>query len=271
MKAIEVENLSYSYPDGTAALDEVSFSIEKGESIALLGPNGAGKSTLLLHMNGLLRGSGYVRVMGREILEDSLSWIRSRVGMVFQDPDDQLFMPTLEEDVAFGPMNMGLSPEDVQERVAWALESVGLSGLYEKSPHHLSFGQRKRAALATVLSMRPEVLVLDEPTSNLDPRSKRDMVSLIRGMQMKGTTIITATHDVNMVPLLADRILLLNRRLILDGDVREVLLRRDILEELGLEMPLLADIFEELRKDGLYSGPAPFTKEEVMAALKVII
>jgi len=271
MLDIEVESICYSYPDGTLALDNVSFSMHKGESVALLGPNGAGKSTLLLHLNGLLRGKGFVRVLGREIREDNLSWIRCHVGMVFQDPDDQLFMPTLEEDVAFGPTNMGLPEKEVQERVAWALESVGLFGLSGKSPHHLSFGQRKRAALATVLSMRPEVLVLDEPTSNLDPRSKGDMVSLIRRLQLEGTTVITATHDVNLVPLLADRILLLNRKLVYDGEVKEVMLRRDILEELGLEMPLLAEVFEELRKEGLYLGPTPFTKEEAKSALNELI
>jgi len=267
MKAIEVEDLNYSYPDGTKALDEVTFSLQKGESVALLGPNGAGKSTLLLHLNGLLRGQGRVRVLEREISDGNLSWIRNQVGMVFQDPDDQLFMPTLEEDVAFGPINMGLSGEEVRERTTWALESVGLLGLSGKSPHHLSFGQRKRASLATVLSMRPQILVLDEPTSNLDPKSKKDMVSLIRKLQMGGATIIAATHDVNLVPLLADRILLLNRRVVCDGESREVLLRRGLLERLGLEMPILADLFEELRDDGGYTGPTPFTKAEARRAV----
>jgi cobalt/nickel transport system ATP-binding protein len=155
--------------------------------------------------------------------------------------------------------------------VHWALESVGLLGLSEKSPHHLSFGQRKRASLATVLSMRPMVLVLDEPTSNLDPRSKIEMISLIRKLQVEGTTIITATHDVNTVPLLADGILLLNRRLVSNGEAREILQKRDPLKELGLEMPLFADLFEELRADGGYSGPTPFTKEEAKAALKIYL
>jgi cobalt/nickel transport system ATP-binding protein len=267
MNAVEVENLSYSYPDGTAALKSVSFSIREGESVALLGPNGAGKSTLLLHFNGLLRGEGRVRILGREIADESLGWIRSRVGLVFQDPDDQLFMPTLEEDVAFGPMNMGLSEEEVSARVTWALQSVGLSSLSGKSPHHLSFGQRKRAALATVLSMKPSVLVLDEPTSNLDPKSKMEMVSLIRRLQREGTTIITATHDVNLVPILADSILLLEKKLVASGGTREILLQRDLLARLGLEMPILPDLFEQLRSDGGYFGPTPFTREEARETL----
>jgi cobalt/nickel transport system ATP-binding protein len=267
MKVIEVENLIFSYPDGTSALEGVSFSVEKGESVALLGPNGSGKSTLLLHLNGLLRGRGTVRIMGKEIEEHSLSWIRSRVGMVFQDPDDQLFMPTLGEDVAFGPVNMGLSDGEVQETVAWALQSVGLSGLSEKSPHHLSFGQRKRAALATVLSMRPMVLVLDEPTSNLDPRSKKEMVLLIRMLQNNGTTVITATHDANLVPSMADRILLLDRKIVADGDVRQILCSRDLMDGLGLEMPLLVDLFETLREEGGYSGVTPFAKGEAVKAI----
>lgn len=267
MKVIEVENLIFSYPDGTSALEGVSFSVEKGESVALLGPNGSGKSTLLLHLNGLLRGRGTVRIMGREIDDHSLSWVRSRVGMVFQDPDDQLFMPTLGEDVAFGPVNMGLSDREVQETVDWALKSVGLSGLSEKSPHHLSFGQRKRAALATVLSMRPMVLVLDEPTSNLDPRSKKEMVLLIRMLQNNGTTVITATHDANLVPSMADRILLLDRKIVADGDVRQILCSRDLMDGLGLEMPLLVDLFETLREEGCYSGVTPFAKEAAAKAI----
>ncbi|MDD4162005.1 MAG: ATP-binding cassette domain-containing protein [Methanothrix sp.] len=271
MKAIEIENLVYSYPDGTRALNGVSFALEEGESVALLGPNGAGKSTLLLHLNGLLRGQGTVRILGREIEEHSLGWIRSRVGMVFQDPDDQLFMPSLEEDVAFGPQNMGLSRDKVQERVAWALQSVGLFGLSEKSPHHLSFGQRKRAAFATILSMKPKVLVLDEPTSNLDPRSKKEMVSLIRKLQSNGTTIITATHDVNLVLLLADRILLLDRKIVAEGDVHQILCRRDLMDQLGLEMPLLADLFQTLREVGIYFGATPFEKDDAVKAIKDLL
>jgi len=267
MKAIEAISLVFSYPDGTPALEGASFSVERGESVALLGPNGSGKSTLLLHLNGLLRGQGTVRIMGREITEENLNWARSQVGMVFQDPDDQLFMPTLEEDVSFGPRNLGLSEVAVQEAVSWALRSTGLVDLAAKSPHHMSFGQRKRAAIATVLSMGTPVLVLDEPTSNLDPRSKREIATLIRRLQEKGTTIITATHDANLVPSMADRVLLLNRKVVADGDVHQILCRRDLLKGLGLEMPLLADLFERLREEKIYSGATPFAVE--MAAKEI--
>jgi cobalt/nickel transport system ATP-binding protein len=269
--AIEVENLSYSYSDGTRALNQVSFSLAEGESLAILGPNGAGKSTLLLHLNGLLRGQGKVRIRNREIGDESLRWVRSQVGMVFQDPDDQLFMSRLEEDVAFGPTNMELSQKEVDERVQWALKCVGLSDQAAKVPHHLSFGQRKRAAFATVLSMRPPVLVLDEPTSNLDPRSRMEMVSLIREQQRNGTAIITATHDVNLVPLLADRVLLLNRSIVAEGSVHQIMSRRDLMDDLGLEMPILADLFETLQEEGLYSGAIPFKKGEAIGTIREML
>lgn len=269
--AIEVEELSYTYSDGTRALDKVSFSLAEGESLALLGPNGAGKSTLLLHLNGLLRGQGKVRIGNKEISDESLRWVRSQVGMVFQDPDDQLFMPTLAEDVAFGPANMGLPQEEVDERVQWALQCVGLSALSAKVPHHLSFGQRKRAAFATVLSMRPQVLVLDEPTSNLDPRSRMEMVSLIREQQRKGTAIITATHDVNLVPLLADRILLLNKSIVAEGSVHQIMSRRDLMDDLDLEMPILADLFKTLQEESLYSGVIPFRKDDAIGAMREVL
>ena len=266
--AVEVSDLCYSYPGGAVALEGVSFRLRRAGSLALLGPNGAGKSTLLLHLNGLLSGTGSVRIMGREAVGKNLSWIRKKVGMVFQDPEDQLIMPSLWEDVAFGPRNQGLSEEEVERNVLWALDVVGLTELRERSPQSLSFGQKKRAALATVLSMRPEILVLDEPTSNLDPRSKKEVVELMRSLQEMGTTIIISTHDVNLVPLLADEVLLLNRRVVAQGETRNIMRRRDLLEGLGLELPLLADLFEELREEGRYLGQTPFTKEEAKRALQ---
>ncbi|MDD4579284.1 MAG: ATP-binding cassette domain-containing protein [Methanothrix sp.] len=272
MSIIEIEDLVYYYPDATLALDGVNFQAEKSESIALLGPNGAGKSTLLLHINGLLRGhSGTVKVLDRMVEDKNVSWLRRRVGIVFQDPDDQLFMPTLAEDVAFGPCNMGLSKDQVNERVNWALQSVGLADLKEKASHHLSFGQKKRAALATVLSMKPEVLVLDEPTSNLDPRSKMQMVLLIRSLQDSGTTIITATHDVNLVPYLADRTVLLDKKVAAMGSTRQILGNRELMEGLGLEMPILADVFERLNRDGIHSQDTPMTRAEAADAIRQIL
>ena len=272
MSIIEIEDLVYYYPDATLALDGVNFQAEKSESVALLGPNGAGKSTLLLHINGLLRGhSGIVKVLDRMVEDRNLSWLRRRVGIVFQDPDDQLFMPTLAEDVAFGPANMGLSKDQINERVNWALQSVGLTDLKEKASHHLSFGQKKRAALATVLSMKPEVLILDEPTSNLDPRSKMQMVLLIRSLQDIGTTIITATHDVNLVPYLADRTVLLDKKVTAMGSTRQILGNRALMEGLGLEMPILADVFERLHEENIHLPITPMTKDEAIDAVREII
>jgi cobalt/nickel transport system ATP-binding protein len=166
---------------------------------------------------------------------------------------------------------MGLTQEEVDERVKWALQRVGLSDLSAKVPHRLSFGQRKRAAFATVLSMRPPVLVLDEPTSNLDPRSRMEMVSLIREQQRKGTAIITATHDVNLVPLLADRILLLNKSIVAEGDIHQIMNRRDLMDDLSLEMPILADLFKTLQEESLYSGAIPFRKDEAVEAIREML
>lgn len=269
--AIEVVGLSYRYPDGTVALDGVDFSIERGSSVALLGPNGAGKSTLLLHLNGLLRGEGIVRILGREMEEATLPWVRRQVGLVFQDPDDQLFMPSLEEDVAFGPRNLGLSEREVEVNVSWALKVVGLTGMAGRCPHHLSFGQKKRAALATVLSMRPEVLILDEPTSNLDPRSKGEVISLIGELKRRGTTILTAIHDVNIVPAIADQVLLLDRKVVEFGPTREVLVKRGLLKGLGLDVPAIADLFISLKDGGRYAGEIPFTRDEALSALAQIV
>lgn len=269
--AIEVVGLTYRYPDGTLALDGVEFSVRRGSSVALLGPNGAGKSTLLLHLNGLLRGEGTVRILDRVVEEASLPWVRGRVGLVFQDPEDQLFMPSLWEDVAFGPRNLGLSEGAVEENASWALEVVGLSDLAERCPHHLSFGQKKRAALASVLSMRPKVLILDEPTSNLDPRSKGEVVSLIAELKRGGTTIMVATHDVNTVPLIADQVLLLDRKVVEIGPAREVLVKRDLLKDLGLAVPDIPDLFCTLRDEGCWMGDIPFTKEEALETLAGIV
>lgn len=265
--AVEVEDLSYSYPQSGVALDRVSFRMQRGRSLGLLGPNGAGKSTLLLHLNGLLSGDGFVRILGREVSKENLLWIRRKVGMVFQDPDDQLIMPSLWEDVAFGPRNLGLPEAEVKRDTLWALQVVGLVSLAERSPQSLSFGQKKRAALATALSMRPEILVLDEPTSNLDPKSKRDIVALMKILRENGTTIIVSTHDVNLVPQLVDEVLLLNRRVVSLGKTEDIMSERKLLEGQELEMPLFADLFEDLRMECGYNGPLPFTKEEAKKAI----
>ncbi len=227
--------LSYAYPDGTRALRDVDLCIDEGESVALLGPNGAGKSTLLLHLNGVLAVSDRVHIGGLPVLQENLSEVRRRVGLVFQDPDDQLFSPSVFDDVAFGPLNLGVPPDEVRKRVDAALEKVGMAGYGDRSPFHLSFGERKRIALATVLSMEPSLLVLDEPTSNVDPRARREIIELLRGM---GLTKVIASHDMDMVAELCDRVMVLAEgRVVADGPVDEILTDVELLERNGLEPP----------------------------------
>jgi cobalt/nickel transport system ATP-binding protein len=237
---IELSGIRYTYPDGTLALDGVDLVVSEGESVALLGPNGAGKSTLLLHLNGILRpAEGGVTVEGVPIGDDTVRDVRSRVGMVFQDPDDQLFMTTLYDDVAFGPLNMGLERDEVDSRVHDALHAVGLAHETSRPGQHLSFGQRKRAALATVLAMRPRVLVLDEPTSNLDPRARREMIALLAGLS---ATKIVATHDMDMALRLCDRAVIVDGgRVVADGPAAELMSDAELLESHGLEVPASLD------------------------------
>ena len=238
MKSIvTVHNLSYRYPDGTEALREISFEIGEGESVALMGPNGAGKTTLFLHLNGLLTGNtGIVRMFG-SVLDGkkSLREIRRRVGIVFQNPEDQLFCPTVFDDVAFGPLNYELSPEEVKLRVQNALEAVGMSGFEDRVSHHLSFGEKKRISLATVLSMKPEMILLDEPTSNLDPRSRRKVIEVIGSLEVAK---VIATHDLEMVLELCERgIIMDGGQVVADGRTSDILRDKSLLEAHGLEVP----------------------------------
>jgi cobalt transport protein ATP-binding subunit len=235
-EAISIEDLSYTYPDGTEALRDVSLSVERGERLGLVGPNGAGKSTLLCHLNGLLRGEGRVAVCGIPVEPGQLREVRLKTGLVFQDPDDQLFMPTVFEDTAFGPLNMGLEREEVEQRVQRALAAVDMSYATGRSSHHLSFGERKRVCVATVLSMQPEVLALDEPTTNLDPRHRREMIQLLLGL---GMTLVIASHDLDAVLDLCTRVVLLEGgRLVAEGPTEEILTDRHLLEAHSLELPL---------------------------------
>jgi cobalt/nickel transport system ATP-binding protein len=234
-EAIRVENLHYRYPDGTYALKGVSLCVGEGESVAIVGPNGAGKTTLLLHFNGILRGSGKVFVFGEEVTSRNLLSVRKLVGLVFQDPDDQLFMPTVIEDVAFGPLNLGMSQEEAIKRAINALEMVGMSYAANKSPHQLSFGERKRVAIATVLAMEPKVLVLDEPTANLDPRSRRQLLSLLRRLKV---TKIVATHDLDAALFLCDKAILMDDgQIVAIGETREIFFDEALMEAHGLEVP----------------------------------
>jgi cobalt/nickel transport system ATP-binding protein len=190
---LDVRGLAYAYPDGHQALFGVTLQVRAGERVALLGPNGAGKTTLVLHLNGILQpGAGTVEVSGLAVGKSTLSEIRRRVGIVFQDPDDQLFMPRVREDVAFGPANLGLRGAALEQRIMAALDMVGMADYADRPPHHLSFGQRRRVAVATVLAMRPEILVLDEPSSNLDPASRREFADILRRLDV---TVLMVTHD----------------------------------------------------------------------------
>ena len=234
---IEIQDLEFAYPDGTKALQQVSFRITHGESVALIGANGAGKSTILLHLNGcLFPTKGSARIGDVPITKSTLQSIRRTVGMVFQNPDDQLFMPTVYDDVAFGPLNLGFPLEEVQLKVMSALEQVGLAHVKNKSPYRLSEGQKRSIAIATVLSMNPDILVMDEPTSNLDPKSRRNLINLL---QTFTHTKIIATHDLDMVLDICERTIILNNgRIVADGDTTELFQNADLLEQSHLEQPL---------------------------------
>ncbi len=234
---VEVANLRYSYPDGTQALQSISFRITHGESVAIVGANGAGKSTLLLHLNGYLTPQeGSVRIGGFPLTRQTLGEIRRTVGMVFQDPDDQLFMPTVYDDVAFGPLNLGLPREEVEARVGDALNRVGAAHLRDRPPYRLSGGEKRTAAIATVLAMSPDILVMDEPSSNLDPSARRRLIQLLKSFEH---TRITATHDLDMVLELCTRTIVLHEgRVVADGPTVAVFRDEELLAASHLEKPL---------------------------------
>ena len=234
--AVEVRGLRYSYPGGFPALRGVDLALAPGEKAALVGPNGAGKSTLLLHLNGILRaGEGEVHIAGLPVVQPNLGRVRALVGLVFQNPDDQLFSPTVLEDVAFGPLYMGLEESEVRRRVDEALAAVHMQGYGARMPHRLSLGERKRVSIATVLAMEPAVLALDEPSSGLDPRSRR---ALIRLLQELPQAMLVATHDMHLVRDLLRRTVILDAGLVVaDGPTSEILGDMHLLEEHGLEAP----------------------------------
>ena len=232
---LHVQDLHYSYHDGHTALRGVSFEMLAGEKVALVGPNGAGKSTLMLHLNGILTGQGDVTVGDKRIARDNLPAIRATVGLVFQNPDDQLFSPTVFEDVAFGPLHMGLPKGEVEGRVMSALQAVRMSGYRDRLSHHLSVGEKKRIAIATVLSMDPQILVLDEPSAGLDPRARRTLINLLRELPI---TMLVSTHDMRLVEELFPRTIVMDEGLIVaDGRTREILADEKFLNEHGLEKP----------------------------------
>ena len=235
--ALEVIDLNYRYPDGTEVLRDARFHIHPGERVALLGSNGAGKTTLVFHLNGIFRPqSGSVRVAGLPLVDENLKEIRRRVGIVFQDPDDQLFMPTVRQDVAFGPANYGVEGDELESRVTDALTAVGMLEVADRPPHHLSLGQRRRVAVATVLAMRPEIVVLDEPSSNLDPASRRELAGILTSLEI---TMLMVTHDLPYALELCPRSLVINDgRIIADGPTSEILSNRDLMKANRLELPL---------------------------------
>ena len=229
---IEINNLSYSYAAGHEVLDDICLRVNSAEKVALVGPNGAGKTTLLLHLNGILKGRGHVCVNGLNVEGKNLPAIRSLVGMVFQSPDDQLFSASVYEDVAFGLVYQGLEKCVIEERVREALDAVALKGLEKRPPFQLSLGEKKRAALASVLSLQPKVLAMDEPTAGLDPRGKRELVGLLRSLPV---TMLAATHDMALVEDLFARMVILDQgRIVYDGSTFEALKNRDLLENHGL-------------------------------------
>jgi len=226
-EVVSIENLSYVYPDGQRALCGVSLSIQEGETVALIGPNGAGKSTLLLHLNGLLHShDGVVKVLGQPVHEKNLKTIRRLVGIVFQNPDDQLFSPTVFDDVAFGPLNLGMKEPEVRCAVQQALKVVGMTGYEKRTPHHMSLGEKRRIAIATVLAMSPSVLVLDEPSANLDPYGKWHLIELLRSLPQ---TKLIVSHDLEMVQALCSRVIVMD-----EGSVVAIGAQQVILEDKSL-------------------------------------
>ena len=253
---LSTENLSFTYPDGTQALKNINIEIEKGEKVAIIGPNGAGKSTLFSHFNGLTEPtSGCVKIEGKAISfeKDELLKVRQKVGIVFQDPNDQLFAPTVKEDIAFGPMNLGLSYDEVEKRVEDALKMVGMENYENKTPHHLSGGQQKRIAIAGIIAMKPEIMILDEPTAGLDPAGRDEILELLARMRRDlGITIILVSHSMEDVAKYVDRLFVMNDgELMLEGAPKEVFRHYKELEAVGLAAPQVTYIMHELKEKGL--------------------
>jgi cobalt/nickel transport system ATP-binding protein len=271
--AVDMQDVQYRYPDGSVALDGINLQVGRRERAVVLGANGAGKSTLLAVMCGVLQPSrGTIKILETKLTRKTARRLRASIGLAFQEPDNQLFMPTLWEDVAFGPLNMGLAAREVESRVEEALEVVGLTDLRDRPPHHLSVGEKKRAAIATVLAMHPKILVLDEPTAHLDPKSRVDFIAFLAKLHAKGDlTLITATHDVESVPLFADRAYVLSQgRVVAAGTVSEVFANSDLLAQAHLAPPILTQLFQEIPLIGTRfpDEPLPLTIRDAARVLR---
>lgn len=273
---LETKNLSYTYHDGTQALKNVNIKIRKGEKIAIMGPNGAGKSTLFSHFNGLNEPtSGHVEIDGEKIIfeRDELIKVRQKVGIVFQDPNDQLFAPTVKEDVAFGPMNLGLEYSEVEKRIKESLEMVGMSGFEEKTPHHLSGGQQKRVAIAGIIAMRPDIMILDEPTAGLDPEGVDKVLDILNNLNNEGISIVISSHDIEMVNQFADKIFVLHDgEIIAEGDKHQIFSDKELLKKAHLKAPVTTEILYKLKENGLDVDTEKIsieeTVEEILKATK---
>lgn len=270
VNCIEVRDLFFRYEDGTQALQGINLDIKKNTRVAILGPNGAGKSTLLLHFNALnLPQAGKVRVEGLEVSKKTEKVVRTKVGMVFQDPDDQIFSMTVKEDVSFGPLNMGLSSEEVQARVQSALKAVRIENLGEKAPYHLSYGQKKRVAIAGVLAMSPDIIILDEPFAYLDPKGKRGLRQILEDLSQEGKTVVIATHDVDLAAEWADKIVVIQEGKVLAEGDKKILINPKVIEQADLDFPIVAKIFRELLEHDDES--IPMTIQEAITKMKGIM
>lgn len=252
---LSTENLSFTYPDGTQALKNINIEIEKGEKVAIIGPNGAGKSTLFSHFNGLTEPtSGCVKIEDKPISfeKDELLKVRQKVGIVFQDPNDQLFAPTVKEDIAFGPMNLGLSYDEVEKRVEDALKMVGMENYEDKTPHHLSGGQQKRIAIAGIIAMKPELMILDEPTAGLDPDGVEKVLNIMNQLNEERMTLIISSHDIDMISKYADKIFILyNGEIIESGNKNKIFSDMELLKKAHLRTPITTEILYNLKESGL--------------------
>lgn len=267
MNAIDINQLSYEYQDGTKAIDKMSLSIPVGAKVALLGPNGAGKSTFLHHLNGLkMPQEGSITIMGIPLNKKNIKAIRQKVGLVFQDPDDQVFSGTVLEDVQFGPRNLGMSEEEIEDVCRASLGSVGMLEYKHKPPFHLSYGQKKRVAIAGILAMKPDIVILDEPMSYLDPQGKDEVAALLQALNFMGKTIILSTHDVDFAASWADTIILMKEGQLLTTGGPELLVHEDWIRKANLHLPIIARLFRMLDVEKL-----PLNEQEAARLLYKMI